>query len=76
MNDAEMRDVVERVLWGENVLGIDMNDIIKTADKVEVSALLMMVFRAFGNHETLLVRTQIDLYLTELVKKFIAGEKI
>jgi hypothetical protein len=76
MNDAEMRDVVERVLWGENVLGIDMNDIIKTADKDEVSALLMMVFRAFGNHETLLVRTQIDLYLTELVKKFIAGEKI
>jgi len=76
MNDAEMRDVVERVLWGENVLGIDMNDIIKNADKDEVSALLIMVFRAFGNHETLLVRTQIDLYLTELVKKFIAGEKI
>ena len=71
MDDIEMRDAIEKLMWGDRVEDVDMSDVMKTADKEKVASLLLMVFRAFGRDETMIARGKIDEYLTYLTKKYL-----
>jgi len=70
MDELELRDTIERIMWGEKVLGIDMWKIMKSADCEVMAGLLLNIFRAFGQDEVISARSDIDKYLTDTAQKY------
>jgi hypothetical protein len=70
MDELELRDTIERIMWGETVLGIDMWKILKSADCEVMAELLLKIFRAFGQDEVISARSDIDKYLTDTAQKY------